>query len=171
MKKPVIIGVLGMTDAEFSDFYQTGKWPQRDITPPVEPKGLTLGGLQPYDDHDRKTSPSEIGKAILDINATWEERVRNEGRREVRVELARKGGRRSGAVRKAGRPWVPHATELALIAYSKYNNLSDEKIATAISDCWKLEETDHPGHRTLTKHVAELRATGTLPQRSGPLRK
>jgi hypothetical protein len=87
------------------------------------------------------------------------------------AELGRSGGKRSGAARKANRRWVPHATQLAVEACSRDPNISNEKIADAISDWWKLNDPNCPGRRTLSDFISDLRARGTLPQRSGSLRK
>jgi hypothetical protein len=66
------------------------------------------------------------------------------------------------------RAWVPHATELVQEADSI---LSDEKIASAILDRWKLETPTCPGHRTLCKFVRKLREDGKLAQRTSSLPK
>jgi hypothetical protein len=79
------------------------------------------------------------------------------------IELGRRGGKRSGEVRRENRPWVPHAEELA---FAIDPNLSDEDIALAISDRWKLGDVNCPGHRTLVRFVTELRAGGRLPART-----
>ena len=92
-------------------------------------------------------------------------------RAEARSELGRKGGKTSGPGRQAKRSlWTPHATELAMEAYSRDLDASNETIADAISDNWKLKTPKCPGHRTLTKFVSELRPE-ILPQRTGSLRK
>ena len=92
-------------------------------------------------------------------------------RAEARSELGRKGGKTSGPRRQAKRSlWTPHATELAMEAYSRDQNASNETIADAISDNWKLKTPKCPGHRTLTKFVSKSRPE-ILPQRTGSLRK
>jgi hypothetical protein len=82
------------------------------------------------------------------------------------AEIGRTGGRKSGEVRRAGRKWVPHATELAEAACSREPAASHGRIAVLIADNWKLREVDCPGHDTLSKFVSELRASGQLPQRT-----
>jgi hypothetical protein len=92
-------------------------------------------------------------------------------RAEARSELGRKGGKASGPGRQAKRSlWTPHATELAMEAYSRDSNASNETIADSISDNWKLKTPKCPGHRTLTEFVSELRPD-ILPQRTGSPRK
>jgi hypothetical protein len=81
------------------------------------------------------------------------------------AEIGRTGGRKSGEVRRAGRKWVPHATELAEAACSREPAASHGRIAGLIADNWKLREVDCPGHDTLSTFVSELRASGQLPQR------
>jgi hypothetical protein len=87
------------------------------------------------------------------------------------AEIGRVGGKKSGERRRAGRQWVPHATELAEAASSRDPAASNERIAGAIADNWKLREVECPGHRTLSAFVSKLRASGKLPQRSGSLPK
>jgi hypothetical protein len=92
-------------------------------------------------------------------------------RAEARSEVGRKGGMTSAPARQVKRSlWTPHATELAMEAYSRDPNASNETIADAISDNWKLKTPKCPGHRTLTKFVSELRPE-ILPHRTGSLRK
>ena len=78
------------------------------------------------------------------------------------TESGRRGGKKSGEVRRKSRPWVPHAEELALAVDP---NLSNEAIATEISGDWKRHDVDPPGIRTLTPFIAGLRTGGKLPQR------
>jgi hypothetical protein len=78
------------------------------------------------------------------------------------TESGRRGGKRSGEVRRESRRWVPHAEELALAVDP---HLSNEAIATEISGSWKSQDVDPPGTRTLVGFVAELRTDGKLPQR------
>jgi hypothetical protein len=78
------------------------------------------------------------------------------------TELGRRGGKRSGEVRRKSRRWVPHAEEIALTIDP---NLSNEDIANAITDRWKRADVNYPGDRTLVRFVAQLRAAGTLPPR------
>jgi len=87
------------------------------------------------------------------------------------ADIGRIGGKKSGEVRRAGRKWVPHATELAEAASSRDPAASNERIAGAIADNWKLREVGCPGPRTLSTFVSKLRASGKLPQRSGSLPK
>jgi Arc/MetJ-type ribon-helix-helix transcriptional regulator len=88
---------------------------------------------------------------------------------------ARERAKKSGAVRKENRPWVPHAKELALTAQSADPNASDEKLATEIIFRWRRDpdkgEPKCPSVRTLSKFVAELRAREELPQRARSLQK
>ena len=79
------------------------------------------------------------------------------------TELGRRGGKRSGEVRRKSRRWVPHAEEIALTIDP---NLSNEDIANAITDRWKRADVNYPGDRTLVRFVAQLRAAGTLPPQS-----
>ena len=60
MKMPV--GVLGMSESELADLYQTNKWPKRTIEVSVGPPGFGPNGLND-------------GRATL---------AREEGRREAR---------------------------------------------------------------------------------------
>ena len=78
------------------------------------------------------------------------------------IESGRRGGKKSGEVRRESRPWVPHAEELALAVDP---NLSNEAIATEINGGWKRQDVDPPGIRTLAQFIAELRTAGKLPQR------
>ena len=78
------------------------------------------------------------------------------------TELGRRGGKKSGEVRRKSRPWVPHAEEIALTVDS---NLSNGAIALAISDRWKRADVNYPGDRTLAGFVAQLRTARTLPPR------
>jgi hypothetical protein len=82
------------------------------------------------------------------------------------AEIGRTGGKKSGEVRRAGRKWVPHATELAEAACSRDPAASHGRIAGLIADNWKSREVDCPGHDTLSTFVSELRASGQLPQRA-----
>jgi hypothetical protein len=88
-------------------------------------------------------------------------------RAKMRSEMARLAGRRSGAARKEKRPWVPHAKELAMTAYSADPSASDGKLADEILGSWKLGRVKCPVHRTLTEFISNLRANGELPQRTG----
>jgi hypothetical protein len=90
---------------------------------------------------------------------------------QVRSEMGRAGGKKSGSVRKASRPWVLHATRLAIEACKRDPIASHETVAGAISDCWKLADVKCPGIRTLAKFVSDLRSNGQLPHRSGSLPK
>ena len=78
------------------------------------------------------------------------------------TESGRRGGKRSGEVRRESRRWIPHAEELALAVDP---HLSNEAIATEISGSWKSQDVDPPGTRTLVGFVAKLRTDGKLPQR------
>lgn len=89
----------------------------------------------------------------------------------VRSEMGRRGGKKSGSVRRASRRWLPHATQLAIEACECGPNASHEAVAGKISDCWKIADINCPGIRMLAKFVSDLRSTGQLPQRSGSLRK
>ena len=80
-------------------------------------------------------------------------------------------GKKSGEVRRANRPWVSHATELAVHACDSNPRASDETIAGLIADNWKFGHISAPGHRTLSGFVAELRKGHKLPQRTGSLQK
>jgi hypothetical protein len=86
---------------------------------------------------------------------------------QVRSEMGRAGGKKSGSVRKASRRWLPHATQLAIEVCESDPNASHETVAGAISDCWKLADVNCPGNRTLAKFVSDLRSTGQLRPRSG----
>jgi hypothetical protein len=91
---------------------------------------------------------------------------------EARSRLGSSGGKKGTASRQLKRAaWTKHATQLAQEAHSRDSNLSNEKMAAAISDHWKLEKPGYPGNRTLTSFVSELRNSGQLPQRSGSLPK
>jgi hypothetical protein len=78
------------------------------------------------------------------------------------TETGRRGGKKSGEVRRESRPWVPHAEKLALAVDP---NLSNEAIATEISGGWKRPDVDPPGIRTLMRFVAKLRSGAILPPR------
>jgi hypothetical protein len=82
------------------------------------------------------------------------------------AEIGRTGGKKSGEVRRAGRKWVPHATELAEAAVSREPAASIGRIAGLIADNWKLREVKCPGHDTLVGFVSERRASGQLPPRA-----
>jgi hypothetical protein len=90
---------------------------------------------------------------------------------QVRSEMGRAGGEKSGSVRKASRRWLPHATQLAIEVCERDPKASHETVAGAISDCWKLADVNCPGNRTLAKFVSDLRLAGQLRPRSGSLRK
>jgi hypothetical protein len=83
------------------------------------------------------------------------------------AEIGRVGGKKSGESRRASRKWVPHATMLARAVCSRDPAASNEDIAVAIADEWKLHDVDYPGPKTLSRFVSELRANGQLPQKSG----
>jgi hypothetical protein len=84
-------------------------------------------------------------------------------------KLGREGGKKSGASRKANRPWASHAADLAQKASEHDPRFSDSKIATWIEGGWKLGKC--PGHRTLEGFISYLRKDGKLPQRSGSFQK
>jgi hypothetical protein len=90
---------------------------------------------------------------------------------QLRSEMGRAGGKKSGSVRKASRPWVLHATQLAIEACKRDPNASHETVGGTISDCWKLADVKCHGNRTLAKFVSGLRSTGQLRHQSGSLRK
>ena len=90
--------------------------------------------------------------------------------RKARAEIGREAGRESGRKRKA-RPWWEHARDLAKAICAKEPRPSDGAIASEIENRWKLDNVKCPGHRTLEAYVSELTRSGTLPQRTGSLRK
>jgi hypothetical protein len=90
--------------------------------------------------------------------------------RKARAEIGREAGVKSGQARKAA-PWRGPATELAKAACAKDPTASNEDIATEIAAGWKCKTLECPGHRTLEKLVSSLRTDGTLPKRTGSLRK
>jgi hypothetical protein len=84
------------------------------------------------------------------------------------TEAGRAGGKKSGEIRRAGRKWVPHATELGNAACSRNPNASHESVAGEIAFAWKLPEERCPAIKTLSKWVSEERQPGgALPPRSG----
>jgi hypothetical protein len=96
------------------------------------------------------------------------ERIHAQGRSLMASAL----GKKSGEARRENRLiWVQHAEELALDAHSNDPTRSNEKIASYISDYWRLADVECPSHRTLTKHVADMRATNRLLQRARSLPK
>jgi hypothetical protein len=87
-------------------------------------------------------------------------------RARVRSEIGRLGG---NAARKES-PWVPHATQLAIAAYSADPSASNDKLADEVLGSWKLSSVKPPGHRTLTGFISRLRGH-ELPQRTRSFRK
>lgn len=169
VKTPV--GILGWFDEEFAEHERTMKWPERTVEAPEKPPGFSLDGPG----HPAPSSPSPEEEALRKetteaLRELWRLHGRWEAAREVRTEFAREGGRTSGQARRA-KPWRAHATELAKIACAKDTSASIETTATEIAAGWKRKNLKCPGHRTLEKLVSELRADGTLPQRTGSLRK
>lgn len=90
---------------------------------------------------------------------------------QARLDMARAGGKKSGAVRKEIRLWMPHARELALAAHSADPSASNDKLAGETVFSWRLHEPKCPSLRTLSRFVAELRDGGALPPRTGSRRK
>jgi hypothetical protein len=86
------------------------------------------------------------------------------------AEIGRAGGKKSGESRRASRKWVPHATMLAQAVCSREPAASNEDIAVAIADEWKLHDVDYPGPKTLSRFVSEQRASRQLPKKSGKRR-
>jgi hypothetical protein len=87
-------------------------------------------------------------------------------KRHAMSEGGRKGGENSGKARRENRPWVPHATELMQVIYSKLPGASGGDVAVEIKTQWKLETPLAPTVRTLEKFVSEFRKAGTLPKRA-----
>jgi hypothetical protein len=87
-------------------------------------------------------------------------------KRRAMSEGGKKGGEKSGKVRRENRPWAPHATELARVIYSEPSDPSDEEVAVEIKTRWKLEHVRPPGVRTLMRFIGELRQAGKLPKRA-----
>jgi hypothetical protein len=92
------------------------------------------------------------------------------GLEQLRAEFGRLGGKKGSEGRKERWPWRPHAEELALEAYSKDPDASNETLATEVVSGWKHERPKCPKHGTLSKYMSELRVSGVLPQRSRSLR-
>ena len=86
-------------------------------------------------------------------------------RARVRSEMGRLGGK---STRK--RPWVRHATQLAIAAYAADPSASNDKPADEVLGSWKLSSVKPPGHRTLGGLISKLRGR-ELPQRTGSFRK
>jgi hypothetical protein len=91
--------------------------------------------------------------------------------RALQAERGREGGKKSVAARRVRMRWVEYVRERANEALSRSPTLSDGKVVDAIWDGWNLADLKRPSRRTLEGKVSELRARGTLPQRSGSLRK
>jgi hypothetical protein len=82
--------------------------------------------------------------------------------RAIRAASHSPGGRASGLSRRKKRTWTGHATELAL---GQDYRLSDDRIASEVEAGWKIT-AGPPGHRTLVRHVADLRSNGTIKSRN-----
>jgi hypothetical protein len=83
-------------------------------------------------------------------------------KRNHQSEIGKKGGLRSGEVRRNNRPWVPHATELLREIYDKTPELASEPMAVEAIFRWK-EIVKEPGLNTMKKFIVELRDKGHLP--------
>jgi hypothetical protein len=84
---------------------------------------------------------------------------------------ARESGKKSGTLRRENRLWLPHAKEIALKVHIADPSASNEKLAVELAFRWRMNpdkgEPKCPGPRTLTRFIAELRASGELPPRTG----
>lgn len=79
-------------------------------------------------------------------------------------------GKASGISRRANRPWVKEATNLAIEIGKQDLALSQDDIATETIAGWKNHEVKPPGHTTIKIHVAGLIRDGKIPARSRPKR-
>jgi hypothetical protein len=75
-------------------------------------------------------------------------------------------GKLSGIARRANRPWVRHATELALAIRVEHQDYSQDKVAEEIFSGWKLGNVQPPGHAVLKRHIGELEKAHVLPRRT-----
>ena len=73
-----------------------------------------------------------------------------------------RGGKKGGQTRRANRPWVPHAEELARVARNRDPSASQDTIASEIENSWKLLDPKAPSHKTLKTHISEMIHAGTL---------
>ncbi len=99
----------------------------------------------------------------------------NSGHSAEGVErAARESGKKSGALRRENRPWLPHAKELALKVHIADPSASNEKLAVELAFGWRMNpdkgEPKCPSPRTLSRFIAELRASGELPSRTSSRR-
>jgi hypothetical protein len=85
-------------------------------------------------------------------------------RKEAVTAPRRKGGRKSGEVRGAGRTWTVHATELMKSARDNDEALSKNKVAEEAFDKWSNNEGgERPSFETMKSFVTELEKKGKLP--------
>jgi hypothetical protein len=75
-------------------------------------------------------------------------------------------GKLSGIARRANRPWVPHATELALVIRAEHPDYAQDKVAEEIFSGWKLGNVQPPGHAVLKQHIGKLKKADVLPRRT-----
>jgi hypothetical protein len=116
----------------------------------------------------------ELRKLALDIVALAEGAMAFQAERtimtaEMVVDFKHKfysdKGKESGKVRRANRPWVPHATELAKAIRAEHDDYSQDKVVDEITFRWKADDAQAPGQHTLKSHISELEKTGDLPRR------
>ena len=119
---------------------------------PAKPKAVTV--IPPAEPDAKATQPSTESNSAPTMSTTSDALSK--------TELGRRGGKKSGKVRRESRPWVPHAEEIVLTVDS---NLSNGAIATEINGGWKRQDVDPPSIRTLEGFVGELRESGRLPPR------
>jgi hypothetical protein len=81
-----------------------------------------------------------------------------------RSTVSAKGGKRSGAIRRENRHWVPEAENLAKEIRAEQPNISQMSLATEIAARWKSENLA-PGHDTLVEYIATMENAGQLPRR------
>jgi hypothetical protein len=130
---------------------------------------------QSFEKLDKPLGPTELQELALDIVALVEAVMAFQAERapmtsEMIADFKRREqsekGKLRGIARRAKRPWVPHATELALAIRAEHEDYSQDKVTEEILFRWKLGSVQPPGHRALKEHIGELEQAGVLPPRT-----
>ena len=85
-----------------------------------------------------------ISALFVGLRAGLQTDAVDELRKSLPAEMGRRGGLIGGASRKARRPWVPHATDLAREVCSREPNASNENVADRIWDGWGTPRAELP---------------------------
>jgi hypothetical protein len=152
------------------------KWFEADPKDPIAGEVLArIGSVVAKFDSLAAVAPNvELRKLALDIVALAEGAMAFQAERTVMTpemvadfkhKFYSEKGRESGKVRRANRPWVPHATTLAKAVRADHPDFSQDKVVDEISFGWKADGVQAPGQSTLKSHISELEKTGVLPRR------